>query len=275
MNALEFLKAEDCLEDVEELQSITKKEITDYFNELDYCVRKRKIFEKDAPVGHLVIPTYYKLKNRSRSRKSVISRAYARALRKVIDYKAGRGRGKKTCMGGILDDIHYIQAYLNPLYKNLSLIGVSSEKVREIHSKVDAYLDGLKIELPDMFLGHSEDKEQQSDESEASDSDKDLFVRNTQRQRVSNTERQKWLKYKHDEIKLREYKNDSTPFWECTGRKLFPGHAILYYRFAPKHPSECSVERFFSVSGFLTKYKRGRTSMETCKAVTLRHLWNM
>ena len=226
-------------------------------------------------MGHLVIPTYFKLKTRCRSRKSVIAKAYARALKKVIDYKAGPGTGKKTCMGGVLDDIHYIQAYLNPLYKNLSLSGVSNEKVTEIHSKVDAYLDGLKIEIPEYFPGHSGEELQQNDDSVASDSDKELFVRNTQKQRVSNTERQKWLRYKHDAIKLKEYKNNSTPFWESTGRKLFPGHAILYYRFATKHPSECSVERFFSVSGFLTKYKRGRTSMETCKAVTLRHLWNL
>ena len=49
-------------------------------------------------------------------------------MNKVIDFKAGRGTGRKTCLGGTVDDIHFIQSYLNPVYKNLQKIGVPYEK---------------------------------------------------------------------------------------------------------------------------------------------------
>ena len=55
----------------------------------------------------------------------------------------------------------------------------------------------------------------------------------------------RWLDYKHDETRITDYKYDGTPFWETTGRKLFPGLSVIYYRTATKHLSEAMVERFF------------------------------
>ena len=49
-------------------------------------------------------------------------------MNKVIELIVGPGTGRKTCLGGTVDDIHLRQSYLNPVYKNLQKIGVPYEK---------------------------------------------------------------------------------------------------------------------------------------------------
>ena len=165
-------------------------------------------------------------------------------------------------------DVHYIQAFLNPVYKHLKKIGVSKASVQAIYAKIDLLLEGIQAELPDLF-----NQEEENDKSIEGDSDKELVALSTQKQKVETGERYRWLKYKHDDSKINGYKYDSTPFWEATGRKLFPGLCVLYYRTATKHPTEAIVERFFSASGYITGNRRGATSMESCEAISMRKLW--
>ena len=62
------------LEDVHELQEISQNEIDALVAELDYCVSKRKLLERDSPVGHLVLPIYQKFKNGTRVRALMLLR---------------------------------------------------------------------------------------------------------------------------------------------------------------------------------------------------------
>ena len=258
------------LEDVHELQEISQNEIDALVAELDYCVSKRKLLERDSPVGHLVLPIHQKFKNGTRVRalSSDVAMEWCRGMRKVIDLKSGPGTGRKTCLGGTLDDIHYIQSFLNPVYKHLDKIGVSRARIQTIYAKIDDVLQGIQDELPELFI--QGDEESNSTEG---DSDRELLALSTQKQKVEKGERYLWLKYKHNVSKIGGYKYDSTPFWENTGRKLFPGLCVLYYRTATKHPTEAIVERFFSAAGYITGNRRGATSMESCQAIAMRKIW--
>ena len=174
-------------------------------------------------------------------------------------------------MGGVIDDIHLIQSLLNPLYKDLVKIGVSREKTLEIHTKVNDLLDGLIEEFPEM-RSESKSADEMVSPEKSVDSDEDLFKAQSHRLR-GTTELKQWLKYNHDASALKDLKFDSTPFWESSGRKLFPGLALLYYRFATKHASEAMIERFFSLAGYITSGRRANTGVQLAKATTMRHLW--
>ena len=136
---------------------------------------------------------------------------------------------------------------------------------------MDVLGNSIKAELPQLFP--SDESSNDSDVNEGTDSDAELFAMNTQKQRINKTERERWLKYKHNEEDIKNYKYDSTRFWETTGRTLFLGHAILYYRMATKHPSEALVERFFSTSGYVTGSRRGKTGLQSMLAISMRSIW--
>ena len=191
----------------------------------------------------------------------------SKALKTVIDWKSGPGTGRRTCLGGTLDDIHFIQAYLNPVYKHLKKLGVPRRTVVLIHSKVDLLVECIKTELPHLFSVDEPQIEPVANEDE--DSDAELIAQNTQKQKINKSERERWLAYKHNEEDIKQYKYDSTEFWEKTGMKLFLAHAILYYRVATKHPSEALVERFFSTSKYVTGNKRGKTGLESMRAISM------
>ena len=74
VEALDFLKTDDQLGEIEEIQNVSKKDMTDYLAELNYCVTKRKLLERDKPVGHLVLPTYRKLKRKLKSAENEVSK---------------------------------------------------------------------------------------------------------------------------------------------------------------------------------------------------------
>ena len=170
--------------------------------------------------------------------------------------------------------MHYIQTFLNPLYKNLAKIGVKRTKVSEIHLLIDDLVEGLYEEFPDLLSGNENDSENKDDEKKAIDSDDELYILQTQRIR-GPSERVRWLKYKSDPVELRSLKLDSTPFWEGIGKELFPGLGLLYYRTATKHASEALIERFFSAAGYITAARRARAGIALTKATTMRHLWKM
>merc|ERR1712061_731775 len=101
-----------------------------------------------------------------------------------IDLKTDKGSGRRTCLCGILDNIHYIQAYLNTVYKQLGLIGVPSLKVRDIHALVEEFINGIKQEIPDLFVsGEIKGQFANNLEFNQDDSDEELFKRNTQKQK--------------------------------------------------------------------------------------------
>ena len=209
--------------------------------------------------------------------KSDVAKTWNKALSGVIDDKAVPGSGRRTCMGGTLDNIHYVQAFLHPLYKNLRKIGVPTKKITEVHGIIDDMLEGLKMEFPEMFPGNDEsgvDGEAEGEQSRHSDSDEQLIKHRSQALK-GETERERWLKMKMNATEMRSLKFDVTPFWERSGRELFPGLALLYYRTATKHPSEALVERFFSVAGYITAPRRGRAGVQLTKATTMRHLWKL
>ena len=270
--SLAYLKeSTDLAEEIIELTEIEQEDIDIYVKEMDYLVSKRKFFEKQGPVGHLVLPIYNKFKSRHMKTSNVIAKSWTKALKTVIDWKAGPGTGRRTCLGGTLDDIHLIQAYLNPLYKHLKISGIQRRRVMQIHSEVDLLMESIKTELPQLFPADEPQIEPVANEDEVSDAE--LIALNTQKQKINKSERERWLDYKHDEEDIKQYKYDSTKFWEKTGRKLFLSHAILYYRVATKHPAEALVERFFSTSKYVTGNKRGKTGLESMRTISMRSIW--
>ena len=126
--AYDHIATMDVVEDITAFSETSKDDLLNLLKELDYVSSKRKLFEKVAPVGHLVQPTYWKLKTRIKDAKKAVGKQWNRAMASVIDMKAGKGTGKRTCFGEIIDDIHLVQSFLNPLYKDLAKIGVSRKK---------------------------------------------------------------------------------------------------------------------------------------------------
>ena len=67
-----------------------------------------------------------------------------------------------------MDNIHYIQAFLNPVYKHLKKIGVLNARIQTLYKKIEKILQGIRRELPQLF-NESEDEANSSE----GDSDKD------------------------------------------------------------------------------------------------------
>jgi len=230
--------------------------------ELDYFVSKRKIFEKAGPTGHLVYPIYVKLKRRSQLARSDVGKQFAKAVEAVIDFKMGKGTGRRTCLGGIISDLHLLQTYLNPMYKHLP--DLDPRNVTWTHELVDKLIAGIAQEFPHLPLDHEVKSEQSGD-----DSDDGLLQHSFESNAVP--ERIRWLKLEHGNPK--KYRLDSTAFWENEGREKFPCHALLYYRLATKHPSEAWAERFFSLAGYITSNRRVRMGIDVCRATVMRSMW--
>ena len=193
----------------------------------------------------------------------------------MLDLKAGRKKGRRTCFGGILDDIHLIQAFLNPLYKDLSQLGVDRKRRTEIYSLLDDILESLSSEFPTTNDNTNESESvvtQDPLENPEYDSDEELYRQQSQKLKGPN-EREKWMSFKLDEASLLKFKYDSTPFWESRGKKLFPLLALRYYRTATKHASEALIERYFSIAGYVTSGCRASMGHKQMTATTIRHLW--
>ena len=78
--SLAYLKeSPDLAEEIVELTEIEQEDIDIYVEEMDYFVSKRKLFEKQGPVGHLVLPIYNKLKSRHAKASHVISKSWTKA----------------------------------------------------------------------------------------------------------------------------------------------------------------------------------------------------
>ena len=201
---------------------------------------------------------------------SPIALEWATALRKVIDKKAGAGTGRKTCLGGIITEVHLIQTYLNPFYKHLP--DVNESVIADIHQLVDTLIAGIVEETGDNLFSNSREEKANADQlNDNLDSDDELLVSMQNDDDNNSDERSIWLSMKHAHAK--RWRDNSTGFWETDGRKKLPHHALLYYRMATKHPSEAWAERFFSIAGFVCSSRRCNTGLESCRAVVMRHLW--
>jgi len=246
-------------------------DIEDLAAELEYFVKKRKIFERAGPTGHLVYPIYLKLRKRQDMVSSPIALEWAHALKKVIDLKAGVGTGRRTCLGGVISNLHLIQTYLNPYYKHLP--DVEESKVTEIHQMVDKLISGIAEELGgNVSSNYSPEAKENGDQlNDNLDSDDELVISRHIDDENMSDERSMWLAMKHQ--KAKRWRENSTQFWETEGRRKLPLHAMLYYRMATKHPSEAWAERFFSLAGLVCRSRRGRTGIDSCRAIVMRHLW--
>ena len=81
--------------------------------------------------------SYYQLKKwASQPSDSPTETVIKEGVLKVVDLKAGVGSGRVTCLGGGLDDIHFIQAMLNPLTRKLDRFGVKESEVHRIEKKL-------------------------------------------------------------------------------------------------------------------------------------------
>ena len=76
---------------------------------------------------------YFFLKSRCETPSdNLVTQAVRESIAEVLDFQAGQGTGRKTCLGGGLDIMHYLQLFLNPVGKNLSDWGVPPEKAEEV-----------------------------------------------------------------------------------------------------------------------------------------------
>ena len=81
-----------------------------------------------------------------------------------------------------MDNIHYIQAFLNPVYKHLKKIGVPNARIQRLYKKIEKILQGIRRELPQLF-NKSEDEANSAEE----DSDKDSCIKYTKNRRLKKT----------------------------------------------------------------------------------------
>ena len=93
--------------------------------------------------GHRVVMAYCTIQKHCRKKsKHKTKQDIREALLSVLDLKKGSGSGKKTCLGGGLDMIHWIQFFLNPLCREMEQDwGVSHGKANEVETHIENLLN--------------------------------------------------------------------------------------------------------------------------------------